>query len=92
MGMVRSRKSIGGAVGATLGNAPYQIGDLLRSAFGIALPSAFSIPPKLTASINVHGAFLKIDRWSSKTPIRERTLRIVLLHIIGQLSAQHSPE
>ncbi|MFM6572078.1 MAG: hypothetical protein ACKPJE_23275 [Microcystis panniformis] len=30
-------KSSGGAVGVRLGNAPYQIGDLLRSAFGIAL-------------------------------------------------------
>ncbi|AVQ74335.1 hypothetical protein B5D77_14840 [Microcystis sp. MC19] len=37
-----------------------------RSAFGIVL--------KLTFSINVHGAFPKIDRWSSKTDIRERTL------------------
>jgi len=37
MCMVRSPKSIGGAVGATLGNAPYKIGVLLRSAFGIAL-------------------------------------------------------
>ncbi|MFN7566312.1 MAG: hypothetical protein ACK5QJ_04590 [Microcystis sp.] len=27
MGVVRSPKSISGAVGATLGNAPYQIGD-----------------------------------------------------------------
>ena len=27
MGMVRSPKSIAGAVGATLGNAPYKIGD-----------------------------------------------------------------
>ncbi|WP_353851686.1 hypothetical protein [Microcystis sp. LE19-84.1B] len=37
MSMVRSPKSISGAVGATLGNAPYKIGVLLRSAFGIAL-------------------------------------------------------
>nr|CAO87283.1 unnamed protein product [Microcystis aeruginosa PCC 7806] len=37
MGMVRSPKSIAGAVGAILGNAPYKIGDLLCSAFGIAL-------------------------------------------------------
>ncbi|MDY7047548.1 MAG: hypothetical protein RPG89_02720 [Microcystis panniformis WG22] len=37
--MVRSQKSIGGAVGSRLGNAPYKIGDLLRSAFGIALGS-----------------------------------------------------
>ncbi|MFM7909109.1 MAG: hypothetical protein ACKPA9_29385 [Microcystis sp.] len=35
--MVRSLKSIAGAVGVTLGNAPYKIGVLLRSAFGIAL-------------------------------------------------------
>ena len=34
---VRSQKSIGGAVGATLGNAPYGDGVLLRSAFGITL-------------------------------------------------------
>jgi len=27
MGMVRSQKSIGGAVGVRLGNAPYKIGD-----------------------------------------------------------------
>ena len=38
MGMVRSPKSIAGAVGATLGNAPYGDCVLLRSAFGIALP------------------------------------------------------
>ncbi|MFM7880455.1 MAG: hypothetical protein ACKO8H_00835 [Microcystis panniformis] len=31
------QKSIGGAVGATLGNAPYSDSVLLRSAFGIAL-------------------------------------------------------
>ncbi|MEY3556457.1 MAG: hypothetical protein RLZZ580_2514 [Cyanobacteriota bacterium] len=37
MCMVRSPKSITGAVGATLGNAPYGHGVLLRSAFGIAL-------------------------------------------------------
>ena len=37
MGMVRSLKSISGAVEVALGNAPYKIGDLLRSAFGIAL-------------------------------------------------------
>ena len=37
MGMVRSQKSIGGAVVSILGDAPYKIGDLLRSAFGIAL-------------------------------------------------------
>ncbi|TRT48088.1 MAG: hypothetical protein EWV85_17770 [Microcystis aeruginosa Ma_QC_C_20070703_M131] len=30
---------------------------------------------KVTALINVQGTFPKIDRWSSKTPIRERTLR-----------------
>ncbi|OPF17564.1 hypothetical protein B1L04_16670 [Microcystis aeruginosa KW] len=32
--------------------------------------------PKPTASINVHGAFPKIDRWSSRSHIRERTLRL----------------
>ena len=37
MCMVRSPKSIAGAVGVALGNAPYKIGVLLRSAFGIAL-------------------------------------------------------
>ncbi len=31
------QKSIAGAVEVALGNAPYQIGDLLRSAFGIAI-------------------------------------------------------
>ena len=41
-----------------------------RSAFGIAL--------KLTASVNEHGAFPKIDRWSSGSHLRERTLRLVL--------------
>jgi hypothetical protein len=35
--MVRSPKSIAGAVRATSGNAAYKIGVLLRSAFGIAL-------------------------------------------------------
>ncbi|MFM6409201.1 MAG: hypothetical protein ACKPGT_32910, partial [Microcystis sp.] len=35
------QKSIGGAVEGTLGNAPYQSGDLLRSAFGIALGFSF---------------------------------------------------
>jgi|NOAtaT_5_FD_contig_123_17252_length_1056_multi_14_in_1_out_2_3 hypothetical protein len=45
----------------------YKIGVLLRSAFGIAL--------KPTVSINVHGAFPKIDRWSSRSHIRERTLQ-----------------
>ncbi|MDY7049072.1 MAG: hypothetical protein RPG89_10765 [Microcystis panniformis WG22] len=35
--MVRSPKSIGGAVGSRLGDAPYKIGVLLRSVFGIAL-------------------------------------------------------
>ncbi|NCS22646.1 MAG: hypothetical protein GPJ15_24135 [Microcystis aeruginosa G11-06] len=30
---------------------------------------------KPTASINGHGAFPKIDRWSSRSHIRERTLR-----------------
>jgi hypothetical protein len=34
----------------------------------------FGIP--LTAAINVHGAFPKSDRWSSRTCIRERTLRL----------------
>ncbi len=71
MCMVRSPKSIGGAVGLALGNAPYglrdQISVLLRRAFGIA--------PNLTASINVQGAFPKIYWWSSRTCIRERTLQ-----------------
>jgi hypothetical protein len=31
---------------------------------------------RLTASINVHGTFPKIDRWSSRSRIRERTLRL----------------
>ncbi len=38
-----------------------------RSAFGITL--------KLTTSIYGHGAFPKIDRWSSRIQIRERTLQ-----------------
>ncbi|WP_353851548.1 hypothetical protein [Microcystis sp. LE19-195.1E] len=44
MGMVRFPKLIAGAVGYTLGNAPYGDCDcvLLRSAFGIALPSITS--------------------------------------------------
>ncbi|BAG01909.1 MULTISPECIES: hypothetical protein [Microcystis] len=29
----------------------------------------------LTAAINGHGAFPKIDRWSNRTCIRERTLQ-----------------
>jgi len=41
--MVRSPKSIAGAVGATLGNAPYKIGDR-AAAFRIAIPH--SVPPK----------------------------------------------
>ena len=53
------QKSIAGAVGVRLGNAPYKISVLLRSAFGIALKS--------TVSINVHGAFPKIYWWSSTT-------------------------
>ena len=55
-----------------------------RSAFGIAL--------KLTASINQHGAFPKIDRWSSRIQIRERTLqdrrsleaKLALLGFVGK--------
>ncbi len=66
--MVRSQKSIGAAVGATLGNAPY--GDC------VLLPSAFHIALKPTVSINVHGAFPKIDRWSSRNHFGERTLRL----------------
>jgi len=43
MGVVRSPKSISGAVGATLGNAPY--GDSDRTdAFRIAIPH--SVPPE----------------------------------------------
>ncbi|MCZ8227128.1 MAG: hypothetical protein O9324_25120 [Microcystis sp. LE19-84.1B] len=40
------------------------------------LPSAFGIVLKPTVSINVHGAFPKIDRWSNRSHIRERTLRL----------------
>jgi hypothetical protein len=54
-------------VGFLFVNPSYKISDLLRSAFGIAF--------KPTASINVHGAFPKIDRWSSRSHIRERTLQ-----------------
>ncbi|WP_159296231.1 hypothetical protein [Microcystis aeruginosa] len=43
----------------------YNISDR-TTFFGIAL----------TAAINGHGAFPKIDRWSSRTCIRERTLRL----------------
>jgi hypothetical protein len=43
MSMVRSQKSIGAAVGATLGNALYSDGVLLRSAFGIALLGISSV-------------------------------------------------
>ncbi|MCA2519727.1 MAG: hypothetical protein IM527_06760 [Microcystis sp. M42BS1] len=35
---------------------------------------------KPTASINGHGAFPKIDRWSSGTCIRERTLQDTRSH------------
>ncbi len=45
----------------------YKISDLL--------PSAFDIAFKPTAAINVHGAFPKIDRWSSRSHMRERTLQ-----------------
>ncbi len=41
------------------------------------LPSAFRIALKPTAAINVHGAFPKIDRWSSRSHIRERTLQLI---------------
>jgi hypothetical protein len=37
----------------------------------------FGIALRLTAAINVHGAFPKIDRWSSRTDFRERTLRLI---------------
>ncbi|MFM6895916.1 MAG: hypothetical protein ACKPKF_00935, partial [Microcystis panniformis] len=53
--MVRSPKSIAGAVGTTLGNAPYKSSD--------------------RTAINLHGAFPKIDRWSSRSHFRERTLQ-----------------
>jgi len=43
-------------------HAPYKIGD--RSSF--------------TVSINVHGAFPKIDSWSDRTDLGERTLRLPL--------------
>jgi len=33
MGMVRSQKSIGGAVGSRLGNTPYKIGDRTKSGY-----------------------------------------------------------
>ena len=42
---------------------------------GLLLGSAFVIPIRLTVSINVHGAFPKIDRWTGRTCIRERTLQ-----------------
>ncbi|AKV69980.1 hypothetical protein VL20_5127 [Microcystis panniformis FACHB-1757] len=41
--MVRSPKSIAGAVALALGNAPYQIGDR-TDAFRIAIPH--SVPPE----------------------------------------------
>jgi hypothetical protein len=37
----------------------------------------FGIALRLTAAINVHGAFPKIERWSNRTCIRERTLRLI---------------
>ncbi|MCZ8361192.1 MAG: hypothetical protein O9350_26035 [Microcystis sp. LE19-388.1G] len=52
--MVRSPKSISGAVKATLGNAPYGDSDLLRSAFGIALP--FYVKSQITKAIPVRVA------------------------------------
>jgi len=55
-------------VGASAVNQTHQSDVLLRSAFGIAL--------KPTTSMSVHGAFPKIDWWSSRTCIRERTLRL----------------
>nr|CAO88010.1 unnamed protein product [Microcystis aeruginosa PCC 7806] len=39
MGRVRSPKSIGGAVGARLGNAPYKIGDRTFLEFIIKCPN-----------------------------------------------------
>ncbi|TRU04722.1 MAG: hypothetical protein EWV60_20020 [Microcystis sp. Msp_OC_L_20101000_S702] len=45
---------------------------LLRT--GNAIRSATAL--KLTASMNVHGAFPKIYRWSSMSHLRERTLRL----------------
>jgi hypothetical protein len=77
--MVRSQKSIGGAVGYRLENAPYKIGDrtdLKKVRYTrVFAPYKIGIALKLTASINVHGAFPKIDRWSSRIQIRERTLQ-----------------
>jgi hypothetical protein len=81
MDMVRSPKSIAGAVGLALGNAPYKIRDRTcirertlqdrRSRW--ANKSGIALKP--TALINGHGAFPKIDRWSSRSCIRERTLQ-----------------
>ena len=51
-GAFPKNRSIGGAVGATLGNAPYKIGDCTIL--------------KPTALINVHGAFPKnrsLEQW-----------------------------
>jgi len=39
--------------------------------------------PKPTVAINLHGAFPKIDRWSSRSHIRERTLRRLHCHKIS---------
>ena len=79
--MVRSQKSIGGAVGYRLENAPYKIGDrtdLKKVRYTrVFAPYTIGIALKLTASINVHGAFPKIDRRSSSIQIRGRTLRLL---------------
>ncbi|GBD55327.1 hypothetical protein [Microcystis aeruginosa] len=44
--------------------------------------NAFSIALKLTSLINVHGAFPKIDRWSSGSQIRERTLEDLNVYLM----------
>ncbi|MCA2524667.1 MULTISPECIES: hypothetical protein [unclassified Microcystis] len=53
------QKLIAGAVGATLGNAPYKIGDHFN--------------PQLQSMCMVRSP--KIDRWSSRSHMRERTLQ-----------------
>ena len=58
----------------------YKISDLL--------PSAFDIAFKPTAAINVHGAFPKIDRWSARSCLRERTLQDCVRHRTGATPSQ----
>ncbi|MGV2390790.1 MAG UNVERIFIED_CONTAM: hypothetical protein LVR29_29100 [Microcystis novacekii LVE1205-3] len=52
MGMVRSPKSIAGLVGATLGNAPYKLGDRTISTNGFLGFNFCRVEVKLTVKLD----------------------------------------